>query len=121
LICRSTAIDACQRTWGVNTNNCVAALCLATTSSGTSSHGKNELGFWNVSTHIFVLLLRLKSLWGTVLQASNDPAGTSLQLCERLSRARAIADKARAGHSSAENEYRAAVDRAFGMARQNFK
>jgi hypothetical protein len=56
-----------------------------------------------------------------VLQASHSQAGASLGLRERLARARANADKARAGRSSVENEYRAAVDRAFGTARQNFR
>jgi hypothetical protein len=56
-----------------------------------------------------------------VLQASHNQAGASLHLRERLAGARANADKARAGRSSVENEYRAAVDRAFGTARQNFR
>jgi hypothetical protein len=56
-----------------------------------------------------------------VLQASHSQAGASLDLRERLTRARANADKARAGRSSVENKYRAAVDRAFGSARQNFR
>jgi hypothetical protein len=55
-----------------------------------------------------------------VLQASYSQAGASVDLRDRLARARANAYKARAGHSSVENEYRAAVDRAFGTARQNF-
>jgi hypothetical protein len=58
---------------------------------------------------------------GAVLQASCDPADASPRLRDRLTKARASADKARAGRSSAENEYRAAVDRAFGTARQHFK
>jgi hypothetical protein len=56
-----------------------------------------------------------------VLQASYNQAGASLHLRDRLAGARANADKARAGRSSVENEYRAAVDRAFGTARQNFR
>jgi hypothetical protein len=58
---------------------------------------------------------------GDVLQASHNQAGVSLPLRDRLAEARTNADKARAGRSSVENEYRAAVDRAFGTARQNFR
>jgi hypothetical protein len=56
-----------------------------------------------------------------LLQASYTKTGATLEMRARLAAARAKADKARAGHSSVENDYRAAVDRAFGTARQNFR
>ena len=56
-----------------------------------------------------------------LLEASCTKAGATLDMRARLSAARAIADKARLGRSSVENDYRAAVDRAFGTARRNYR
>jgi len=56
-----------------------------------------------------------------LLQASHTQAGATPEMRTRLAAARAKADKARVGHSSVENDYRTAVDRAFGTARQNFR
>ena len=55
-----------------------------------------------------------------LLQISvNGEAGAELRT--RLMVARTNADRARATGKSADNEYRAAVDRAYGTARQNYR
>ena len=56
----------------------------------------------------------------SLLQISvNGDAGAELRT--RLLAARTNADRARATGKSADNEYRAAVDRAYGTARQKFR
>jgi hypothetical protein len=54
------------------------------------------------------------------LQSSTNPSGSSYVIRERLVRARIAVDKT-LNASAAKNEFRAAVDRAFGTARQNFR
>lgn len=49
-----------------------------------------------------------------------DPSGPSFAIRERLVHARIAVDKTLIT-SAAKNEFRAAVDRAFGTARQNFR
>jgi len=57
-----------------------------------------------------------------VLSASHgDRGGFSPDLQQRLADARVNVDRVLTSRSGAENEFRAAVDRAFGTARQNFR
>lgn len=61
------------------------------------------------------------SLAAVLSAAHGDRRGLFPDLQQRLADARANADHALASRSGAENEFRAAVDRAFGTARQNFR
>ncbi len=63
-----------------------------------------------------------ESVLVAVLSASHgDRRGLSHKLQQRLANARVNVDQALISRSGAENEFRAAVDRAFGTARQNFR
>ncbi len=57
-----------------------------------------------------------------VLSASHgDRRDFSPDLQQRLADSRVNVDRALTSKSGAENEFRAAIDRAFGTARQNFR
>jgi hypothetical protein len=74
-----------------------------------------------MATDVEKVMDEFEAALADLLQASHSQAGATPEMRARLAAARAKADKARAAHSSAENEYRTAVDRAFGTARQKFR
>ena len=81
----------------------------------------HEPGGGDMASDVEMIMDEFEAALTDLLQASDTQAGATPKMRTRLAAARAKADKARAGHSSVENDYRAAVDRAFGTARQNFR